>query len=133
MIDISKVNALDEQGLREELMRCSGSAVWAEALLKERPFADSQKLIERARSIWFGLDEAAWLEGFASHPKIGDVESLKKKFASTASWAGNEQAACDTASDTVLEDLRTENERYLKQNGFIFIEAGSRFSWNINA
>lgn len=27
-----------------------------------------------------------WLEAFAAHPRIGDVNSLRKKFASTADW-----------------------------------------------
>ena len=29
---------------------------------------------------------SGWLEAFAAHPRIGDVDTLRKKFASTANW-----------------------------------------------
>lgn len=44
--------------------------------------------------LWMGPSARAkvgvpgWLEAFAAHPRIGDVGSLKKKFASTAEWCG---------------------------------------------
>jgi hypothetical protein len=29
---------------------------------------------------------AGWLEAFAAHPRIGDVDGLRQKFAATAQW-----------------------------------------------
>ena len=46
-----------------------------------------------------------WLEAFAAHPKIGDLEGLRKKYAGTAFGAlsTGEQAGAAGAPEVVLQ------------------------------
>ena len=62
-----------------------------------------------------------WKEAFAHHPKIGDFESLKKKFASTRGWAEQEQSGSQNASMAVLQALALANQTYENRFGYIFI------------
>ena len=48
------------------------------------------------------LGAADWREAFAHHPRIGDVESLRERFRSTASWAEDEQRGASAASEATL-------------------------------
>ena len=85
------------------------------------PADDMVELINDAEDQWYECTEADWLEAFTHHPKIGDVESLTKKFASTAWWASGEQSAVSNASQQTIEALAKGNEDYEKKFGFIFI------------
>jgi len=54
---------------------------------------------------------AGWLEAFAAHPRIGDVEGLKKKFGGFADMSKNEQAGAAEASAGVIEvELAARNK-----------------------
>lgn len=89
------------------------------------PVKSEQALIKLARMVWFSLSEKDWLEGFASHPKIGDLDSIRKKFSSTAAWSNSEQAGVNVASDDVIKGLAQGNSEYEKKFGFIFIVCAS--------
>ena len=65
--------------------------------------------------------EKDWKEAFSHHPKIGDLESLKKKFSSTAGWASDEQSGVNTASQQIIEALADGNKKYEEKFGYIFI------------
>jgi 2-oxo-4-hydroxy-4-carboxy-5-ureidoimidazoline decarboxylase len=86
-----------------------------------RPFAALQNLVDAVEDVAASLEREDWLEAFAHHPKIGDVESLRVKFEATRSWSEGEQQAVDEASTEVLERLAHLNDVYEKKNGFIFI------------
>jgi 2-oxo-4-hydroxy-4-carboxy-5-ureidoimidazoline decarboxylase len=77
--------------------------------------------LEDAEEQWFQCSEQDWKEAFARHPEIGDVESLKKKFASTAEWASGEQSGVNTATQQTIETLAEGNRAYKKKFGYIFI------------
>ena len=77
---------------RESFLRCCGSTRWSEQMARARPFESEAALFEAAERIWWGLAEADWLEAFAAHPRIGDLDALRAKFAATAAWASREQA-----------------------------------------
>lgn len=47
-----------------------------------------------------------WLEAFAAHPKIGDIEGLQKKYGGFAAMSKNEQAGAAQAS---TEDIQVYN------------------------
>ncbi len=85
------------------------------------PADDLVELLEDAEEQWFLCSEADWKEAFAHHPKIGDVESLKKKFASTAQWASGEQSGVNNASAQTMEALAEGNKKYEEKFGYIFI------------
>jgi 2-oxo-4-hydroxy-4-carboxy-5-ureidoimidazoline decarboxylase len=56
---------------------------------------------------------------------IGDVNSLREKFASTKTLASNEQSGANNASEQTLKELNELNQYYLQKYGFIFIICAS--------
>lgn len=78
-------------------------------------------MLAASNDVWFSLTPADWQEGFADHPRIGDREALKKKFAETRHLASREQSGVDAASDDVLEALAQGNREYERTFGYIFI------------
>ena len=118
---LHELNILPKEQLKEELFKCCGSKTWVEKMLPFFPADDMVELLNDAEDQWYECSQEDWLEAFTHHPKIGDVESLKKKFASTAQWAGNEQGAVKEASEETLKALAKGNEEYEKKFGFIFI------------
>jgi len=86
-----------------------------------RPFDSALTLFEAADRVWWGLARADWLEAFAAHPKIGDIDALRARFAAIAAWASREQAGTLGASEEVLRRLADGNRRYESQFGYIFI------------
>jgi 2-oxo-4-hydroxy-4-carboxy-5-ureidoimidazoline decarboxylase len=49
------------------------------------------------------------------------MNSLRKKFASTAQWAAGEQVGVGSASEDLLEALAAGNQAYEEKFGYIFI------------
>ncbi len=90
-------------------------------MMQRRPFGSLESLIAASKDVWFSLTPADWQEAFADHPRIGDREALKKKFAETRHLASREQAGVDDAGDDVLDALAAGNQRYEKKYGYIFI------------
>jgi 2-oxo-4-hydroxy-4-carboxy-5-ureidoimidazoline decarboxylase len=94
---------------------------WVERMLAARPFGDAARLLAAAEDAWAGLSPDDWREAFAHHPRIGDKDALRARFASTREWAAGEQAGAMAASEDVLEALARENQAYLERFGYIFI------------
>jgi len=118
---IENLNSLDDYHFREVLLKCSGSPIWCEKMTQMRPFSDAEDLSEKSSRAWERLSTRDWLAAFSSHPKIGDVESLRHKFASTASWASGEQSGVYSASEETLKSLADGNAKYEERFGHIFI------------
>ncbi len=118
---LHELNILSKEQLKEELFKCCGSIAWVNKMHPYFPADDMVEILEDAEEQWWLCTEADWLEAFSHHPKIGDVENLKKKFASTAVWASGEQSATATASQEILEALAKGNDDYEKKFGYIFI------------
>lgn len=85
------------------------------------PADDLVELLEDAEEMWYACSKDDWKEAFAHHPKIGDVESLTKKFASTAEWASGEQSGVNIAAKETIEALAEGNRLYEEKFGYIFI------------
>lgn len=117
---VLEFNRLEEQAAFEELFKCCGSTNWAKQVVAKRPFANLTEIKKVSDEIWNKGTEIDWLEAFTHHPKIGDPEAFKKKFA-TKEWAANEQAGVQAASTDVIEKLANDNIEYEKRFGFIFI------------
>lgn len=119
---LQEFNQLDATEAKTLFTQCCGGSAWVNQMLAARPFLHEAALVQQAEDSWYGeCGEADWLEAFTHHPKIGDVDSLKAKFASTQHLAGKEQAAVESASDEVIEKLAEANRMYETQFGFIFI------------
>ncbi|CEM16646.1 unnamed protein product [Vitrella brassicaformis CCMP3155] len=120
-IDVDRLNMMSADEAREAFLQCCHSSRWAIRMETLRPFASLDELEAAADRIWDNLSEPDWLEAFRGHPKIGDVDQLRQKFAATAAMCENEQAGARSASEAVLRRLKEGNDQYQGQNGFIFI------------
>lgn len=118
---IQEFNDLPLQQLKNEFFKCCGSSSWVEKMIASKPFSDLEDLMMKADRAWTSTNEIDLLESFSHHPKIGDLKSLEKKFASTKALAGSEQAAVQSASQTTIEQLAEGNMLYENKFGFIFI------------
>lgn len=110
---LQELNALDEPKAVEALMKCCGSARWAMAVERRRPFADEKALFAEAGEAWTRCGPDDWREAFSHHPKIGAKKA--------DGWAKGEQSGVASATTSVLEELAAANERYAAKFGFIFI------------
>ena len=118
---LEELNAAGESRARAAFERCCGSRVWVEHMVASRPYADQEALFEHAASTAHLLGESDWHEAFAHHPRIGDVESLRQKFSTTATWAENEQAGAGAGSDDALRAIQRGNRDYEARFGYIFV------------
>lgn len=118
---LHELNTLNKQQLIEELIKCCGSASWVNRMLPFIPADDIIELLEDAEEQWWQCGEEDWKEAFSHHPKIGDVESLTKKFTSTAQWALGEQSGVSLASEETIKALAEDNRLYEEKFGYIFI------------
>lgn len=122
---VHRLNAASDEESWNALSRCCGASRWILQMMQARPFADAATLLEQSDAAFETLGRADWLEAFAHHPKIGDLESLRSKFAATREWAGNEQVGTDAASESTLRALAGGNQDYEAKFGFIFIICAS--------
>lgn len=118
---LEDLNDLDVMALGEALRNCCGSSVWVGRMEELFPMGSEGELFAAAAEVWRACGEKDWREAFAHHPRIGDLESLKQKFAATAVWAGAEQAGTNGAALEVLEGLAEGNRSYEAKFGYIFI------------
>ena len=120
-MNLDELNNQTVEQANHTFMQCCTSSVWGERMVSSRPFTSEKKLKESANTIWQSLEETDFLEAFEGHPKIGDVNSLRAKYANTKELAGNEQGLVKQANDDVLEVLAQGNSDYEQKFGFIFI------------
>ena len=118
---LQKLNNLEELLLREELTKCCGSKNWVNKMVSAFPFTNLQNFFDTAELAWKQCAQQDWLEAFTHHPKIGDIDSLKKKFASTSELAANEQSGVNTATENIIKELAEYNRKYAEKFGYIFI------------
>ncbi len=118
---LDELNNQTTEQASHTFMQCCTSSAWVELMVDARPFADEAQLKDVANIAWKDLNNADFLEAFEGHPKIGDVNSLRAKYANTKELAGNEQGLVKEANDDVLEVLSQGNTDYEEKFGFIFI------------
>ena len=111
--------SLDER--RILLTQCCGATSWVNKMLAIFPVTGLDEVFKQAELKWNECKQQDWLEAFDHHPKIGDINSLKQKFANTAQWATNEQSGVNASNSKVLQDLAKGNEDYEHKFKFIFI------------
>jgi len=116
------LDAASDDDARVMLTRCCGSSRWVDGMLARRPFGSSDALLRAADEVWAGARRDDVLEALTHHPRIGaNMDELRKKFASTATWSAGEQAGASAASEATLEALRDGNVRYEARFGHIFV------------
>lgn len=123
------LNSAPEAEVRAALTRCCGARRWVDGMLAARPFASNTHLQGMAEHVWWHLGDGDWLEAFDHHPRIGaNLDALREKFGSTATWSAGEQQSVASASDDVLQALAEGNRAYEARYGHIFIVCASGLS-----
>ncbi|WP_394220733.1 2-oxo-4-hydroxy-4-carboxy-5-ureidoimidazoline decarboxylase [Alteromonas gracilis] len=118
---LNELNALNAEEATSWFEQCCAAKAWVYQMVNARPFRDMNSLISETKSAWAKCGDDDYLEAFTAHPMIGDVDSLRKKFANTKAIAAGEQSGTASASETVLFQLKEANQAYLDKHGFIFI------------
>lgn len=118
---IDALNRLSETDASVAFTQCCAAQRWVERMVIDRPFESLAELLEISDRIWEECDVDDYMEAFEGHPRIGDVESLAKKYANTKAWAGGEQSGVSGADRAVLERLAEGNKTYEEKFGHIFI------------
>lgn len=121
MEKLKKLNELNSREAKDEFIKCCGSNKWIQEMLSHKPYSTKEKLFNTAEKVWYSLEEKDWKEAFTHHPKIGELNSLKKKFISTKTLLQKEQSGINTASIKTLTELAKYNKEYEKKFGYIFI------------
>lgn len=93
-------------------------------MMARRPFGSQATARAAARDEWFALSGDDWREAFGHHPRIGDRDALRRRFAARDP-AGREQSGVDTASEAALTALAEANRAYEERFGYIFIVCAS--------
>lgn len=118
---IKELNALSFEEAMVAFGTCCTSENWIKGMVNSRPYTDVKHIQKTASDIWWQLEEGDFLQAFDGHPKIGDVSSLRQKYANTKGLASNEQGGVSVASEATLQALAEGNHQYESKNGFIFI------------
>jgi 2-oxo-4-hydroxy-4-carboxy-5-ureidoimidazoline decarboxylase len=117
----TRLDRASAEDARSLLTRCCGSTRWVDRMAARRPFASRDHLLEAAREEWFALAPDDWREAFTHHPKIGDRDALRRRFAATAHLSEQEQRGVSGASEDELTALAEGNRAYEGRFGYIFI------------
>lgn len=120
-ITLDNLNHLPETEAQQWFSQCCAAPNWFTAMSDARPYAGHAELIQKAQAAWNACSQADYLVAFEAHPMIGDVDSLREKYAATKNMASNEQQGANEADEATLQALADANHQYLKQHGFIFI------------
>ena len=120
-MSLDSLNKARAEQAAHMFLQCCTSKAWIDRMVNGRPYANADALGAAADSNWQGLVEADYLEAFDGHPKIGDVSSLKEKYANTKELAAGEQSSVNSASEQEIEKLAQGNSDYEQKFGFIFI------------
>lgn len=118
---LEELNKINTKQAYEWFQTACAADNWINKMIQSRPFANATTLRKSALENWWKLAEEDFLEAFEAHPMIGDVASLKAKFANTKTTASTEQQGAANASDEVLLELKNYNQKYFDKYGFIFI------------
>jgi len=120
-MSVKQINQADADAATHMFRQCCTSDAWIERMVAGRPYGSADEVRSAANDNWKGLVDADYLQAFEGHPKIGDVSSLKAKYANTKELAAGEQSAVNEASDATIQALADGNSAYESKFGFIFI------------
>jgi 2-oxo-4-hydroxy-4-carboxy-5-ureidoimidazoline decarboxylase len=127
-LSLKALNNLQQSLAINWFSQCCAAPNWCLAMAQARPFSDKNALKQAAIEYWENSSEQDILTAFEAHPMIGDVNSLREKYAATKNMASNEQQGANDADDETLTTLAEANHTYLAKHGFIFIICASGLS-----
>jgi len=118
---LNELNTLADKPAVDWFQQTCAAQSWIYDMVAARPFANIKDVKDYAQTAWSKCAEKDFLEAFSAHPMIGDLDSLRKKFANTKTIASGEQSGTASASEATLRALKEANQAYLDAHGFIFI------------
>ena len=118
---LRELNSLAEASAADAFSQCCASSHWIDCMVAARPYANMESILIASDAVWSHCQKKDFLQAFEAHPKIGDIDSLKSKYASTRTTAGKEQSGVDSADEATLQALATGNQQYEDKFGYIFI------------
>jgi len=130
VITVTQLNSLDSEQANQWFVQVCTAQGWCNKMVNSMPYADKASIIKTATDHWAEMQETDFLEAFQGHPMIGDINTLREKYANTKALASNEQSGTANASEQTLNKLHEANHEYLNKNGFIFIICASGLSAN---
>ncbi len=120
-LSLSRLNQADAESAAAAFQQCCAAEGWIGRMVTSRPYSSLDAVLASADQHWAAMDETNLLEAFTAHPQIGDVNTLRAKYANTKQLASGEQASVSEADESVLQALARDNQAYLEKFGFIFI------------
>lgn len=116
-----RIDAATEDEAAELLRTCCGATRWVERMRARRPFGSQDAVLAAAREEWFALSEDDWRDAFRHHPRIGDRDALRSRFAATRDLSQREQSSVRGATEAVLTALAEANQEYEARFGYVFL------------
>ena len=120
-MSLESINNADIEQAKHLFSQCCTSESWITRMLEQRPYESADSLRSAADRSWRNLAEDDYLQAFDGHPKIGDVGSLKARYANTKELAAGEQSSVNEANRETIIALAEGNAAYEAKFGFIFI------------
>ena len=118
---LGRWNGLELDEAANEILACCGSRAWAHALAARRPISDEAALLAASDQIWSDLSESDWMEGFRSHPRIGESSGTSSNPSQSAAWSGQEQSKVSLAGENIKIALAEGNRAYEQRFNRTFI------------
>ncbi|MCA1563365.1 MAG: 2-oxo-4-hydroxy-4-carboxy-5-ureidoimidazoline decarboxylase [Acidobacteria bacterium] len=116
-----RIDAATGDEAAEWLRTCCAAPQWVERMCARRPFGTANAVLAAAREEWFALSEDDWRDAFSHHPRIGDRDALRDRFATTRDLSQREQSGVQGAADDVLAALAKANREYEARFGYVFL------------
>ena len=111
---LRELNGVGDAAARATFLELTGSARWAQAMERRRPFATADDVLAAADAAFDELDPADWREMFAAHAPIGAPDP------GDARGVG-EQSGIATDGTAQAARLAELNERYRARFGYVFL------------
>ena len=115
---LATFNEADAGALRPRLHACLGVDRWVEEVLRGRPYADREALLEVADGAALELDDTELASALAGHPRIGERASAPEH---DAAQSAREQAGVDRNDARVARALLEGNAAYEDRFDRVFL------------
>lgn len=125
---LTELNSLPPHEAQSFFSQTCAAKRWVTLMQHQRPYSSIVQVLEHAQQYWQNMQQQDFLQAFDAHPMIGNINSLRDKYANTKVMAGNEQDGIRQTNETTLLALQKLNLAYRDKHGFIFIICASGLS-----
>jgi OHCU decarboxylase len=115
---VTRLNALSEEDVRTELLRCCASESFATAVAARRPYGSMPSLLAAATDAVIRLEWGEIAVALRAHPRIGERATGAGR---EAAWSRQEQSGADDAAAETARALVDGNVAYEERFGHVFL------------